>query len=99
MLSGHTEAGMAGRGKDIGMSEQPNRADIGVIGLAVMGSNLARNFARNGYRVALYNRTMARTTELVADYGKEGAFLPAEELEDFVASLARPRRMIIMVKA
>lgn len=81
------------------MSEQPNRADIGVIGLAVMGSNLARNFARNGYRVALYNRTMARTTELVADYGKEGAFLPAEELEDFVASLARPRRMIIMVKA
>src|SRR5699024_10353220 len=50
-------------------------ADIGVIGLAVMGSNLARNLARNGYTVALYNRTHARTTALVSAHGGEGTFV------------------------
>ena len=74
-------------------------AQIGVIGLAVMGSNLARNFARHGYTVALYNRTAAKTEELVAAHGDEGTFVPSETLEDFVASLERPRKMIIMVKA
>src|SRR5690625_3579088 len=74
-------------------------AQIGVIGLAVMGSNLARNFARNGYTVALYNRTTAKTEEVVADHGHEGAFVPSTTLEEFVASLERPRKMIIMVKA
>lgn len=74
-------------------------AEIGVTGLAVMGRNLARNFARNGYRVALHNRTYARTQSLVADHGDEGTFLPSESLEDFVASLERPRRIVIMVQA
>jgi len=74
-------------------------ADIGVVGLAVMGSNLARNFARHGHTVALYNRTASRTRELVAAHGDEGSFVPAEELADFVASLKRPRRMVLMVKA
>jgi len=74
-------------------------ADVGVVGMAVMGSNLARNFARNGYSVAVYNRTPGRTRELVADHGDEGAFVPAETVEAFVASLKRPRRMILMVKA
>ncbi|HLV03849.1 NADP-dependent phosphogluconate dehydrogenase [uncultured Georgenia sp.] len=74
-------------------------AQIGVIGLAVMGSNLARNFARNGYTVALYNRTTAKTDEVVAAYGHEGTFVPSATLEEFVASLERPRKMIIMVKA
>ncbi|WP_226924879.1 NADP-dependent phosphogluconate dehydrogenase [Georgenia satyanarayanai] len=74
-------------------------AQIGVIGLAVMGSNLARNLARHGHTVALYNRTSAKTEELVAAHGDEGAFVPSRELEDFVASLERPRKMIIMVKA
>src|SRR5690606_14674751 len=74
-------------------------AQIGVIGLAVMGSNLARNLARHGYSVALYNRTAAKTEELVAAHGDEGTFVPSAELEDFVASLERPRKMIIMVKA
>ncbi len=78
------------------MSQQ---ARIGVIGLAVMGSNLARNLARNGHPVALYNRTTARTDELVAAYGQEGTFLPARTPEEFVASLERPRRLLIMVKA
>ena len=74
-------------------------AQIGVIGLAVMGSNLARNFARNGYTVALYNRTTAKTDEVVAAHGHEGTFVPSASLEEFVASLERPRKMIIMVKA
>ncbi|HEY5835337.1 NADP-dependent phosphogluconate dehydrogenase [Streptomyces sp.] len=74
-------------------------ADIGVTGLAVMGSNLARNFARNGFTVALHNRTAARTTALVDSHGGEGAFVPAESAEDFVTALKRPRRLMIMVKA
>jgi 6-phosphogluconate dehydrogenase len=74
-------------------------AQIGVTGLAVMGRNLARNFARNGYRVALHNRTHARTESLVADHGDEGSFIPSESLKDFVASLERPRRIVIMVQA
>lgn len=74
-------------------------ADIGVAGLAVMGSNLARNLAHHGYAVALYNRTAARTAEVVAAHGSEGTFVPADDLPGFVASLKRPRRVIIMVQA
>ncbi len=74
-------------------------AQIGVTGLAVMGRNLARNFARNGLTVALHNRTVARTRELVEEFGDEGSFVPAETAEDFVAALERPRRLVIMVKA
>ena len=67
--------------------------------MAVMGSSLARNMARHGYRVALFNRTYSRTQQVVADHGSEGSFLPAETIEEFVASLERPRRIVIMVKA
>ncbi|QNS02954.1 NADP-dependent phosphogluconate dehydrogenase [Streptomyces xanthii] len=74
-------------------------AQIGVTGLAVMGRNLARNFARNGYTVALHNRTAARTHDLVAEFGEEGIFVPTETAEEFVAALERPRRLVIMVKA
>jgi 6-phosphogluconate dehydrogenase len=74
-------------------------AQIGVSGLAVMGRNLARNLARNGFSVALHNRTPARTKSLVAEHGDEGTFVPTESLEDFVAALERPRRVVIMVKA
>ncbi|MEU1484048.1 NADP-dependent phosphogluconate dehydrogenase [Streptomyces sp. NPDC005752] len=74
-------------------------AQIGVTGLAVMGSNLARNFARHGHTVAVHNRTGARTRALVDAYGKEGDFVPAETAEEFVASLQKPRRIVIMVKA
>jgi 6-phosphogluconate dehydrogenase len=75
------------------------QAQIGVFGLAVMGSNLARNFARHGYRVALYNRTKARTDEVMAAHGDEGQFVPAAGVEEYVASLERPRRILLMVKA
>ncbi|WP_414170093.1 NADP-dependent phosphogluconate dehydrogenase [Streptoverticillium reticulum] len=74
-------------------------AQIGVTGLAVMGSNLARNFARHGHTVAVHNRTTARTTALIDEHGHEGNFVPAETAEEFVAALQKPRRLIIMVKA
>lgn len=74
-------------------------AQIGVTGLAVMGRNLARNFARNGFTVAVHNRTAAKTRALVEEFGDEGTFVPAESAEEFVAALERPRRLVIMVKA
>lgn len=74
-------------------------AQIGVTGLAVMGSNLARNFARHGHTVAVHNRTYAKTTALIDEHGHEGNFVPAETAEEFVAALEKPRRLIIMVKA
>src|SRR5690242_17234681 len=74
-------------------------AQIGVTGLAVMGRNLARNFARNGYTVALHNRTAARTHALVEEFGDEGDFIATETAKEFVAALERPRRLVIMVKA
>ncbi|MCQ9332533.1 NADP-dependent phosphogluconate dehydrogenase [Corynebacterium phoceense] len=81
------------------MTETKNLASIGVVGLAVMGSNLARNFARNGNTVAVYNRSPEKTRALIADHGDEGSFIPSKTIEDFVASLERPRKAIIMVKA
>lgn len=73
--------------------------DIGVTGLAVMGRNLARNLARHGYSVAVHNRSVARAEELLADHGSEGAFTLGRSTADFVGSLSRPRRAIVMVKA
>jgi 6-phosphogluconate dehydrogenase len=74
-------------------------ADIGVTGLSVMGRNLARNLARHGYTVAVHNRSAVRTRSLIGEHGSEGSFVPSESLEDFVASLQRPRAVIIMVQA
>ena len=79
-------------------SQNPT-AQIGVTGLAVMGSNIARNFARHGYTVALHNRSIAKTDALLAEHGSEGAFVRSESIEEFLAALERPRRVLIMVKA
>jgi 6-phosphogluconate dehydrogenase len=74
------------------------QATVGLIGLAVMGQNLVLNMERNGYTVAVFNRTTATTDEFVAGHpGKR--LVAAHTLEAFVASLARPRRILIMVKA
>ncbi|OKX85643.1 NADP-dependent phosphogluconate dehydrogenase [Corynebacterium glutamicum] len=81
------------------MTNGDNLAQIGVVGLAVMGSNLARNFARNGNTVAVYNRSTDKTDKLIADHGSEGNFIPSATVEEFVASLEKPRRAIIMVQA
>ncbi len=64
-----------------------------------MGSNLARNFARNGHTVAVYNRSTEKTHNFMANHGAEGDFIPSETITDFVASLEKPRRAIIMVQA
>jgi 6-phosphogluconate dehydrogenase len=74
-------------------------AQIGVTGLGVMGRNLARNFARHGYAVALHNRTTSRTTAVVEQFGHEGTFAPAQTAEEFVQALERPRRLVVMVNA
>ncbi|MEE0653804.1 NADP-dependent phosphogluconate dehydrogenase [uncultured Bifidobacterium sp.] len=74
-------------------------ANVGVVGLAAMGASLARNLARHGNSVAVYNRHYARTEHLIDAYGDEGEFHPAKTVEEFVASLEKPRTAIIMVKA
>ncbi|MCH6469964.1 NADP-dependent phosphogluconate dehydrogenase [Sinomonas terrae] len=74
-------------------------AQIGVTGLAVMGANLARNLARNGYTVALHNRSVEKTDTLLAKHGDEGDFVRTETLQELVDSLEKPRRVLIMVKA
>src|SRR5215211_2258686 len=83
-------------------SSEPNTAgtaQIGVTGLAVMGSNIARNFARHGYTVALHNRSIAKTDALLAEHGHEGTFVRSETIPEFLAALEKPRRVLIMVKA
>lgn len=74
-------------------------AQIGVVGLAVMGSNIARNFARHGHTVAVYNRSFDKTERFMAEHSSEGAFVASDSIEAFVASLERPRRALIMVQA
>ena len=74
-------------------------AQIGVTGLGVMGRNLARNFARHGYTVALHNRTASRVTDMVKQFGDEGEFVPTQTAGEFVQALERPRRLVIMVNA
>jgi 6-phosphogluconate dehydrogenase len=74
-------------------------ARIAVTGLATMGSNLARNLARHGFRVAVHNRTPTKTKALVDEFGHEGDFVAAETMEELVQSLQKPRQIIIMVKA
>jgi 6-phosphogluconate dehydrogenase len=74
-------------------------AQFGVFGLAVMGQNLARNVASRGVSVAVYNRTPTRTRQMIEEHGAEGAFVPTFDVPSFVASIERPRRILIMVKA
>src|SRR6478672_2276102 len=74
-------------------------ATIGLTGLAVMGSNLARNIARHGHTIAVHNRSTEKTTRLLEEHGDDGDFVGSESLEDFVASIRQPRAIIIMVKA
>ena len=81
------------------LTPQRESADIGVVGLGVMGANLARNLARHGHEVAVFNRTTARTRRLMERYAQEGTFIPSERLADFTASLRRPRVAVVMVQA
>jgi 6-phosphogluconate dehydrogenase len=81
------------------MSPSVSRANIGVVGLAVMGSNLARNLAsRARNTVAVYNRSPERTRALVEAHPEAG-FVASQTVEEFVDSLSKPRTAIIMVQA
>ena len=73
-------------------------ADFGVVGLAVMGRNLSLNVESRGYKVAVYNRSAARTEDLVKVHADK-QFVPGYTIEDFVASIKKPRRIMLMVKA
>ena len=79
--------------------------DIGLVGLAVMGQNLALNMADHGFSVAVFNRTTKVMTDFVAEHpaksfgSKGGGLVGSAALADFVASIKRPRKIVIMVKA
>ncbi|KAL0238654.1 hypothetical protein GEMRC1_013127 [Eukaryota sp. GEM-RC1] len=73
-------------------------AEFGVIGLAVMGQNLALNVERSGFKCAVFNRTTARTEEF-AEKHKGKNFIFTKSLEEFCASLATPRKLLLMVKS
>jgi 6-phosphogluconate dehydrogenase len=75
-------------------------SDIGLIGLAVMGQNLALNIADHGFAISVYNRTTAKTDEFIAAHPHTpGPLTGHATLADFVASLKRPRKIIILVQA
>jgi 6-phosphogluconate dehydrogenase len=74
-------------------------ADVGLIGLAVMGENLALNMADHGYKVAVYNRTTDIMKKFVARENPPGGLVGCETLKDLVAAVKKPRKIIILVKA
>ena len=73
--------------------------DIGLIGLAVMGQNLVLNMNDHGYRVAVFNRTVSKVDEFLANEAKGTQVVGAHSVEELVQSLKRPRRVMLMVKA
>ena len=75
------------------------QCELGVTGLATMGANLARNAAGKGFPVAVHNRTESRTRELLERHGDEGELVGTFSTAEFVAALAPPRRILVMVKA
>jgi 6-phosphogluconate dehydrogenase len=77
----------------------PQSCDIGLIGLAVMGENLALNIESRGYRIAVFNRTTSIVDELLAGRAKDKNFVGCHSLESLVASLSKPRKVMMMVKA
>jgi 6-phosphogluconate dehydrogenase len=76
-----------------------NSCDIGVIGLAVMGENLALNIESRGYRVAVFNRTTEKVDDFINGPAKGKNFVGCHSLEELVASLKTPRKVLMMVKA
>ena len=73
--------------------------DIGLIGLAVMGQNLVLNMNDHGYRVAVFNRTVSKVDDFLADEAKGTQVVGAHSIEELLGSLKRPRRVMLMVKA
>jgi len=76
-----------------------NKADIGLIGLAVMGENLVLNMERNGFTVAVYNRTTEKVDNFINGRGKGKNIIGCHSIEELVSSLESPRKIMLMVKA
>lgn len=74
------------------------KSKIGLIGLGVMGTNLARNIANKGFKISVFNRTTEVTTEFTEEFGNE-KLVGFDDLKDMINSLERPRKIIILVKA
>jgi 6-phosphogluconate dehydrogenase len=81
------------------MTQQVGTQQFGVIGLAVMGENLALNVERNGFPIAVYNRSREKTDAFMKERAEGRNVVAAYNLKDFVAALERPRRILVMVKA
>ena len=79
------------------MSE--NLSDIGLIGLGVMGSSLALNIERNGYRISVHNRTTPQIDNLINNRSKSNHIIGFANLEEFVSSIKKPRKIMLMVVA
>ncbi|MGA9598237.1 MAG: NAD(P)-binding domain-containing protein, partial [Acidimicrobiia bacterium] len=75
------------------------KADIGVVGLGVMGSNLVLNMDDHGYVVAVWNRTASTVDDFLGGPARDTAVIGTHSLEELVASLAKPRRILLMVKS
>ena len=76
-----------------------SQSEIGLIGLAVMGENLALNIERNGFPISVFNRTTSKVDDLLKGRAKGKNFFGAHHIQEFVSSLKKPRKIIIMVKA
>jgi len=75
------------------------QSDIGLIGLAVMGENLVLNMASKGYTVTAYNRSAEKLDKFIAGRAQDKSIRGATSIEDFVSTLASPRKIMLMVKA
>src|SRR2546421_4316343 len=74
-------------------------ADIGLIGLAVMGENIVLNMESRGYTVAVFNRTTSKVDEFLAGRGKGKKFVGGHSPQGFIQALKRPRKVMMLVKA
>lgn len=75
------------------------KADIGLVGLAVMGENLVLNMENKGFTVAIYNRTVEKVDKFIRGRGKNKNFIGCASVEEFIGSLAKPKKVMLMVKA
>jgi len=75
------------------------KADIGLVGLAVMGQNLVLNMADHGFTAAVYNRTVSKVDDFLAGEAKGKKIIGSHSIEEFISHLKRPRRVMLMVKA
>jgi 6-phosphogluconate dehydrogenase len=80
-------------------SDSGAKSSIGLIGLGVMGENLALNIERNGFKISIYNRTHEKVVEFVEGRGKGKNVVGCKDAKEFVESLAKPRKIILLVKA